>query len=203
MKFVIPVFMGLLISSCFPSRVGMRYTAADDGYQSFYLGVSEYYGVPEQDVMFVRERNIPDEDIPVVFFIAQRANVAPAEVCDMRSRGASWMDISLHYGIDPEAYYMPVDEVSGPYGKAYGYYREKPRAEWKNIRLSDDDVVNFVNLRFVSEHYNHDAHDVMQMRSHGDNFVTIHNRIRQNSHGRDENDRGKGRGDNRRDDHDH
>ncbi len=190
---VIALTVGFLMESCFSSSGDMRYYGEDGGSQRYYLGVSEYYEVSESDVVAVEKRSIPDEDIPVVFFIARRANVAPAQVIDMRSQGASWMDISLHFGVDPDAYYIPLEDVSGPYGRAYGYYRERPRNEWKSIRLSDDDIVNFVNLRFVSEHYNYDAHDVMKMRADGKNFVTIHNQIRTEKTGRDENDHGKGR----------
>ncbi len=105
------------------------------------------------------------------------------------------MDISLHFGLGPEVYYVPVEEVSGPpYGRAYGYYRNKPRAEWKLIRLSDDDVVNFVNLRFVTEHYGYAAPEVMKMRSEGKSFVDINDEVRTRKRGRDEGKEGKGRG---------
>ncbi len=191
---VISLVLTVLASSCAPSRVGMSYSATYGWPRSYYYySVCEYYGVPEREIILIRDRGIPDEDIPVVFFIAQRAHVAPIRVIDMRSRGESWMDISLHFGLGPEVYYVPMEEVSGPpYGRAYGYYRNRPRAEWKAIRLSDNDVVNFVNLRFVTEHYSYAAPDVIRMRSKGKSFVDINDEIRTQKHGRDEG-RGKGK----------
>jgi hypothetical protein len=176
----------VIFSSCYPSRVGMSYTATY-GPDSYYYDVCQYYHVPEQDVVILRERNIADEEIPVVFFIAQRANVAPATIIDMRARGTSWIDISMHFGIGPDVYYVPVAEAPGPaYEGAYSYYRTKPRGEWNTIRLSDADVVNFVNLRFVSEHHGYDAPEIMKMRSQGKTFMKINEEVHDRRHGRGE-----------------
>ena len=166
------------------------------GASSFYLSVGEYYGFPERDVYFIRDRRVPDDEIPVVCFIAQRAHVAPSAVLDLRSRGESWMDISLHFGLTPDVYYVPVTEVYGStYDRAYGYYRSRPRTEWNSIRLSDADVVNFVNLRFVSDHYGYSAPQVMKMRDQGHSFVKINDEARSWKHGKGrDNDRGRGNG---------
>jgi len=101
------------------------------------------------------------------------------------------MDISLRYGIGPDVYYVPVQNVYGaPYGRAYGYYQNRNRNEWNRIRLADDDVVNLVNLRFISERYGYAPEEVMRMRSSGRSFETIHDEAR----------RSKGSGDYRQQD---
>lgn len=181
--------------SCTPSRVGMSYTATyDSGFDSYYVDIGEYYRYPEREVVVIRDRRIPDDELPVVFFIARRANVSPSEVCDMRLQGASWMDISLHFGLDPEIYYMPVSEVYGdPYAHVYAYYRNTPRREWGSIRLADRDIVNAVNLRFVSEEQGFDPPQVMKMRSEGKSFKKI-NREARAEHGRGNGRGGKHRG---------
>ncbi|TCV89044.1 hypothetical protein [Sulfurirhabdus autotrophica] len=158
---------------------------------SFYFSMSEYYRVPQRDVIYIHERRIPDYDIPVVLFISQRARVSPSVIVNLRLSGNSWMDISLRYGIGPDVYYVPVQNVYGaPYGRAYGYYQNRNRNEWNRIRLADDDVVNMVNLRFISERYGYPPEEVMRMRSSGRNFVTIHDEAR----------RSKGSGDYRQQD---
>jgi hypothetical protein len=90
------------------------------------------------------------------------------------------MDITLRFGLSPEIYYVPVRvEVKGPpYGKAYGYYKNKPRKEWGKIVLKDADVINFVNLRFISEYHGYPPGEVIKMRSAGKNFVVVHDGIR-------------------------
>ena len=141
---------------------------------NFHVAVSNYYHVPEREVIVVRERRIPEDELPVVFFIAQRANVPVARIVDMRLRGDSWWDISVRFGLGADVYYVPVAVRSGPpYGRAYGHYK-KPRKEWDTIALNDADVVNLVQLRFISEHYHVAPERVVEMRERNVDFVSIH-----------------------------
>lgn len=141
----------------------------------FHVAVANYYHVPERDVIVVRERRIPDDELPVVFFIAERARVPAARIVDLRLAGSSWWDISVRYGLGADVYYVPVAVVhSGPpYGRAYGHYK-KPRQQWNTIVLTDADIVNLVELRFMSEH-DHVAPDrIVELRERDVDFVTIH-----------------------------
>ena len=141
---------------------------------NFHVAVSNYYHVPEREVIVVRERRIPDDELPVVFFIAQRARVPVARIVDMRLRGDSWWDISVRFGLGADVYYVPVAVRSGPpYGRAYGHYK-KPRKEWNTIALTDADMVDLVQLRFISEHYHVAPERVVEMRERNVNFVSIH-----------------------------
>lgn len=178
-------------------------TAGNGGVNSFYLAIGDYYHVPPAQVTVVREQRIPDEEIPVVFFIAGRAHVPPQAVMDFRLKGAPWMDVAGHFGLGPDVFYVPVQKAYGPpYGKAYGYFKHKKRKEWKQIRLEDADVVNLTNLRFLSEHYHYSPDQVAQWRGQGSNFVQINDRFRdkwQKEHGprgpkRDRRDKDQWRG---------
>jgi hypothetical protein len=170
----------------------------------FHVAVSNYYRVPERDVIVVRDRQIRDDEIPVVFFIAQRAHVAPATVVDLRLRGLSWWDISVRYRLGADVYYVPVAVTPGPpYGKAYGHFKKKPKSQWNTIVLADTDIVNLVQLRFISEHYHVAPERVIEMRARNESFVTVHHeasgRGRPGDHGSAKpspasNGRGRGRG---------
>ena len=141
----------------------------------FRVAVSNYYRVPEREVVVIHERRINDEEVPVVLFIAQRAHVAPATIVDLRLRGLSWWNISARYHLGPEVYYVPVSVTPGPpYGKAYGHYK-KNRNQWNTIVLADDDVVNLVQLRFLSEYYHVAPERVIEARGHNGNFVAVQN----------------------------
>ena len=41
----------------------------------FHVAVANYYQVPEREVIVIRERRIPDDEIPVALFIARHAGV--------------------------------------------------------------------------------------------------------------------------------
>jgi hypothetical protein len=143
----------------------------------FHVAVSNYYHVPQREVVVVRERRIRDDELPVVFFVAQRARVAPATIVDLRLRGLSWWDISIRYGIGPEVYYVPVTVAPGPpYGKAWGHYK-KPKKHWNTIVLTDDDVVNLVNVRFLSDYYHLPPDRVIEVRGGERNIVAVNHEV--------------------------
>jgi hypothetical protein len=169
----------------------------------FHVAVSNYYHVPQREVVVIRERRIRDEELPVVLFIAQRARVTPATIVDMRLRGMSWWDISVRYGIGPEVYYVPVAVVPGPpYGKAWGHYKKKPRKQWDTIVLADDDVVNLVQVRFLSDYYGVPPDRVIEVRGHHPDVVVVNYEVaRGRSYRHDDDDdqgedhgNGKGKG---------
>ena len=182
----------------------------DDGRKSFYLAVSNHYNVPEKEIVVVRERHIPDEEVPVVFFLARKAGVAPKVIIDLRLSGKSWMDITLRYGLNAQAYYVPVDGDPGPpYGHAYGHFKKRAKDKWGEIRLSDDDIINFVNLRFVRDHHGWAAADIIKMRQGGKDFVQINHDVKNQKDGKNKqakadskpdkgNGKNKDKGDNRK-----
>lgn len=157
-----------------------------DNTNTYYSDIGQYYHLSPQDVTTIHDRRVPNDELPVVFFIAQRAHVEPSTVADLRMRGTSWMDISNQYGLTPEVFYVPVsgEVTGGPYEQVYTYYKDKPRTEWNTIRLSDDDVINVVNLRFLSEYSGLDTPTIMKMRSEGKDFIEINQSAKMKKEGR-------------------
>jgi hypothetical protein len=190
------------------TQVDVGVSIGEEGLRGFYLAVGDYFRVPEREVIIIRERRIPDEEIPVIFFIAARARVAPSVVIDLRLGGRSWMDITLYFKLSPDIYYVPVKgKVKGPpYGKAYGYYKNKNRKDWGKIVLSNPEIINLVNLRFISEYHHFAPEEVIRLRADGKNFVVINDEVKkgkakekekgpkENDKGPKENDKGKGKG---------
>ena len=147
----------------------------------FHVAVANYYHVPEREVIVIRERRIPDDEIPVALFIARHAGVPWSRVVEMRLRGDSWWNISVRLGLSPEIYYVPVAVTPGPpYGRALGHYKKKHRKEWRAIVLNDADIVKLVELRFLSEHYRVAPERVIELRGHDRDFVAVHADLRGN-----------------------
>ena len=140
----------------------------------FHVAVANYYHVPEREVIVIRERRIRDDEIPVALFIARHASVPWTRVVDMRVRGDSWWDISVRFGLGPDVYYVPVAVTPGPpYGRALGHYKKKQRKEWTTIVLTDADIVNLVELRFLSEHYRVAPEHIIALRATNRDFVAF------------------------------
>lgn len=163
------------------SRAAQVQAGADfsgDGLRSFYFAVGNYYQVPERQVDLVRDRALPTDEVPVAFFVAQRARVNPTVVVDLRRRGVSWADIAVHFHFAPDIYYF---RDGPPYGRAYGY--------WKNHPPRDAEVIDAVNIHFLSE-YHHVAPDLVRTeRSRRGNYAVVAGDFEAKSHKNDE--RGK------------
>lgn len=159
-------------------NVSLGLAAGGGRVQSFYISIGAFFHVPEAGVAAVKERyGLTDEELPVVFFLAARAGVEPSAVVELRLRKMSWWDIGLRFGLNPEIFFVPVTaaRVKPPYGRAYGYYKRlRGQKHWGTVVLYDEDVVNLVNLRFMSGHYGIPAERVMEMRGRGSSFLDIH-----------------------------
>lgn len=161
--------------------VNFGLSIGDDGVKGFYLAVGDHYGVPEKEMVVIRQAKVSDEELPVIFFLARRTGAAPEAIIKLRLGGKSWMDISLRLGLDAEAYYVPVKHNPGPpYGHAYGHFNKKAKKQWREIRLNDADIVNFVNLRFVSDYYGYSPDEIIKMRENGKSFVAINAEVKKN-----------------------
>jgi hypothetical protein len=170
----------------------------------FHVAVANYYHVPEREVVVIRERRISDDELPIVLFMAREARVPASRIVALRESGRSWWAISVHLGIRPEVYYVPVAVTPGPpYGKAYGHYKKKPRDKWNTIVLADDDIMHLVHLRFLSEHYHIAPERVIEARGRHPHLVAAYADIHETKErerrggGRDrddDNDKGNGKG---------
>jgi hypothetical protein len=178
------LFISLIVLSLIPGMVAAEETQVDFGIsiadgelRSFYLAVGSHYSVPPKQVVSVKERyRFRSEELPVVYFLAARARVKPSAVIDLRMNRMSWFDISIRFGLSPEIFFVPLDveKVGPPYGNAYGYYKKyRPQKEWRKIILSDSEVVDLVNLRFISEYQHIPPGQVIEMRGKGRSFVNI------------------------------
>ncbi|MEW6066883.1 MAG: hypothetical protein AB1610_01095 [Nitrospirota bacterium] len=178
--FIITALVFLLVPvSNSEAVLDLGISIGEEGLRSFHLAIGDFYKIPRKDIGIFRKK-LPDEEIPVALFLAQRARIKPAKIIDLRLRGKTWMDISLHFGLGPEIFHVPVKEsvvLGPPYGKAYGYYKNKPKKEWKKIRLRDGDIINLVNLKFLSEHYGLPPEKVIKMREKGIKFISINDEI--------------------------
>jgi len=172
---VILVFL-FLATPLWASEVGFRISIGAPG---FYLSVGNFYGYPEREVIIIRERGIPDDEIPVVFFICKHAYVSPDVVIRLRIiDGWSWSRICAYYRIPPIVFYIPVERYRPPYGHTYGYYKGHPhRGDWGRIRLTDEMIVNQVNLIFIAKYYNYPPERVIRMREQGTSFGNIERKV--------------------------
>lgn len=163
--------------------------------QSFYFALGDYYRVPEREVWVIHDEGIREDEVPVVLFIARHSRYQPEEIIRLRHDGYSWTDISARCGVQPEQY-LVVDRPAGPpYGNAWGYYKHGPGSRGRE-RFSDEQFVNAVNVRFLTDRYGCSQDDVYRLHSRGESYANIHEEFRSHGrgHGGNNDDQGEGRG---------
>lgn len=164
-----------------PGQVDLGISISDGRLRDFYLAVGDHYRVAPRLVVDYRTRyRLGDEELPVVFFLAAKAQVGPQAVIDLRLKRQSWFQIALHFGLSPEIFFVPVgsERIGPPYGNAYGYYLKRGRAgDWRQLTLQDREVVDLVNLRFMSEYHGLAPDEIIARRGRGQGFVAMNGEI--------------------------
>jgi len=181
--FVLLIFMTISSGSASAVDVDLGASIKEGKLEGFYLAIEKHYDVSDREIKHVRAARIGDEELPVVFFLAQKAKVRPSDIIMRRLRGHSWMDITLHFGLHAEIYHVAFERDPGPpYGRAYGHYKKHERKQWSKIRLDDEEIINWVNLRFLSDHYRWPVDEVAAMRGKGHGFADINSEIKKARH---------------------
>ncbi len=147
MRAMRPACLALTLSALALGGLAERADARTDVGFHLYASVSNYYRAPRREVIVIRERYlIPEEEIPVALYLADRTRVSVRVIIDLRQRGESWDGITRRFGLGPEVYYVPVPvrtyvpvQTGPPYGKAHGHYKHKHGKRWKHRGWRCDD----------------------------------------------------------------
>jgi len=176
MRRLILILVFLLLPAPLLAQVNLSVSIGAPG---FYFSVGNFFGYPEREVVVIHERGIPDDELSVVFFISHHAHVAPEAVIRLRAiERWPWTRICAYYRVPPTVFYVPVTGYGPPYGRAYGHYKRYPHErDWGRIQLRDADIVNQVNLIFISKYYNYPPDQVIRLREGGSSFGNIERKV--------------------------
>ena len=144
--------MVLLFASAPALLHGQEQTTDRSDEGAFLRAVGENFGFPASELEVLRRWGLSAGEIPVVLFLAKRAGVSPDVVVTQRGGGESWMAIAATYSLHAGDFHVQLD---GPYGGlagAYDRFNERPASEWREISLSDTEVVGLVNAGFLARY---------------------------------------------------
>lgn len=157
MKKIISIaFLTTALYTSLAADFSVGVSGSNEGVNSFSLSIGDYYRVPVQEVVYL-ERSIPQDDLSVVYYLANQSRHNARYVSELRLRGQSWWDISLRLGLDPYVVY----------GDSYS------RPNHKKGRWHDDQIVNFVNTRFITKYHRISRDEVLSRRNNGEHFRQI------------------------------
>lgn len=156
------------------AQAGTGPAAKDENKSDFYSGLGDYFRLPDSVVRAIHERRVPEDELAVVFFLARQAAIQPEDVTDLRLLRKSWMELTAHFGLTAEIYYVPLtSDPAPPFARPYALYKTQPRNLWKRIILEDSDILNLVNLRFVSTYFKVPTSEVIRLRAQNKSFAAI------------------------------
>jgi hypothetical protein len=119
---------------------------------------------------FIQECRYPEDDFPVVSFLAYQSHRDPSFILHLRSEGYPWSEIFYRLRVDPGVLFIGIDHDPGPpYGKAWGYWRKNGGpGRHERMRFSDRDVVGLVKVQTVSRHFGASPYSVMEGQRRGE-----------------------------------
>lgn len=143
----------------------------------FYFAIGDYYRIPTERIIIIKKRYpiIIEEELPIIFLITKERRIAPDIIIKLREKGYSWYEIMIYFGLHPEIIFKPII-VTPPYGKAWGYYKYHPK-KGKIIFLTDRDIIELSNIKFLTEYYHIDPKIVMNYKTKYPNFVEINEKL--------------------------
>jgi hypothetical protein len=128
--------------------------AARNEQTEYFSAVSNYFDISPENVDDILSTGIVDHDLPVVVFIAQKASVSMRGLAERKSAGESWSAIAANYNLSAVDFYKDLGDleiISKTFLPVYERFQTLPEEQWGTIVLSSTDIVNLVNMRFVSE----------------------------------------------------
>ena len=149
--------------------------AAEEDRTEFSAALAAYYGVTPEEVAVVWETGISSEEIAVVLRVAQVSNTSAVSIGNLRVRGDSWQDIMKIRNVGSDSIYMVIsgNVESGIYAPILAKFDSVPQTKWNSIDFTNDEIVNLVNLKFLSSQYDFSVFKIMEMRDAGKPFVEI------------------------------
>jgi hypothetical protein len=111
----------------------------------------------------------PEDDFPVIAFLAYHSHRSPTFILNLRKEGYGWSDIFYQVNVQPSVLFVGIDRDPGPpYGKAWGYWRKHSEPGVRGrYRFSDRDVVGLVKVQTASRHLGASPYSIIEAQQSG------------------------------------
>lgn len=148
---------------------------AGDETVAFEEALTAYYEITVDDLTALKETGLALEEIPVALHLASPAMTTPVNLATLRARGDSWRGIADMRQVEPTSVYVLIGKEfkSKTYEPIFAKFTKVKGATWEDVPLTSEDIVNLVNLKFLTSHYGYSMFEIMAMRDEGTDFVSI------------------------------
>ena len=172
-------FAVILLCLAAPAALEAQRGGAGNSDEAVFLRVvGEHFDTPHGEVRVLARWSLSAREIPVVLRLAKRAGVSPDVVVARRRNGDSWMEIAQGYSAHAGDFHVPIDGSPGFLKAAYDRFSARPASQWRDISLSDAEIVGLVNIRFLSRALELRPERVVEAMGDGNDIVAVFIRLR-------------------------
>jgi hypothetical protein len=134
-----------------------------------FLNVTNQTWRPAVATTVIQSCPNPEDDFPVIAFLAYHSHRSPTFILNLRKEGYGWSDIFYQVNVQPSVLFVGIDRDPGPpYGKAWGNWRKHYRPGVRDrYRISDRDVVGLVKVQTASRHLGASPFSVIEAQQKG------------------------------------
>jgi hypothetical protein len=149
--------------------------------QDYDQAIGHYFKITSAQVSELRAAGVVTEDLAVCCHIAKHSGARVASIAEMRVRGDSWSEIVLGRNMGMNIFYQPIVGYSSSetYYPIFAKFDAVPASQWRKLALSDEEITNLVNLRFISSEHDYSVYKVMAQRDEGLPFLDINKNIKE------------------------
>jgi len=160
--------------------------------EAYFGAVAEFFKLPRSEVAILGDWRLGADEIPVVLFVARRAGVSPEAVVALRRSGRGWAELATRYRLDAAQFHVPLPDqaAAGVLESAFERYRALPADRWREVALSDTEIVGLVNLRVLAQTLRV-APEVILREAGGGSWQELYVRLIRDSDGGSSGERGR------------
>lgn len=172
---------GIIILALTLTALAPQLAAAGNQDQDFDQALVQYFKISTDVVAALRATGVTAEELPVCCHIARHSGTNAESIAKMRARGDTWREIVLGRNMGMNIFYQPIvgTSVSETYYPIFAKFDAVPASQWRKLELSDDEILNLVNLRFIASQHDYSVYKVMAQRDDGLPFLEINQNIKE------------------------
>lgn len=115
------------------------------------------------------------EEVPVIIFSAQKTKLTTDNIIALYKGGQSWQNIIENNNANLNDFYFSISSQfkSKTYLPIFNKFKAFNSKAKGSADLSDKEIIDMVNLQFVTKHYDFNVFEIMAMRDYGKKFSRI------------------------------
>lgn len=152
--------------------------SAGDLNDEYFSALANYHGVSYEEVFAVSDE-VGANEVAAAYAISERSKVSIDKVVELRSGNESWANVARDCGLGGADFYIMISGKieSSTFSPIFDKFKAAPASAWSELVLSDDEIVNLTNLRFVSSHHDYSMFEVMAMKDISSDWSRVNRKV--------------------------